>query len=147
MARLVEAIVNASETQTAQSAQLLQQILASAANESGEWHWPLPEAQAASFEQVWRLCPITAHYQINCKAGASLVIMSYGFRCLALDSRSSLQAILDNLASLDEALLSNAFAWMRRCKDDGLTGDCRTKPASAHSFRAGEVGYGRQLVA
>lgn len=35
---------------------------------------------------------------------------------------SMLQAIKDNLASLDEALLSNVLAWMRRCKDDGLTG-------------------------
>lgn len=52
VARLVEAIIKASEQQTAESASLLQQILAAAADERGEWHWPLPEAQAAAFEQV-----------------------------------------------------------------------------------------------
>ena len=50
----MEAIVKASESQTAESAQILQRILAAAADERGEWQWPLPEAQAASFEQVWR---------------------------------------------------------------------------------------------
>lgn len=30
------------------------------------------------------------------------------------------KAVDDNSASLDEALLSNIFAWMRKCKDDGL---------------------------
>ena len=52
VARLVEAIIKASEQQTAESASLLQQILAAAADERGEWHWPLPDAQAAAFEQV-----------------------------------------------------------------------------------------------
>ena len=48
-----------------------------------------------------------------------MVIFSY-----ASDKSSDyvLQAIRDNLSSLDEALLSNVLAWMRRCKDDGLTG-------------------------
>ena len=31
------------------------------------------------------------------------------------------QALDDNEDKLDEALLSNVFAWMRKCKDDGLT--------------------------
>lgn len=30
------------------------------------------------------------------------------------------QAINDNSERLDEALLSNIFAWMRKCKDDRL---------------------------
>lgn len=53
VAHLVEAIVKASEAETAESAKLLQHILAAAADEKGEWHWPLPDAQAAAFEQVW----------------------------------------------------------------------------------------------
>ena len=32
------------------------------------------------------------------------------------------QAANENFGKLDEAVLSNAFAWMRKCKDDGLAG-------------------------
>lgn len=79
--RLVDAIVKASEVQTAESAQVLQGILKAAADERGEWHWPLSAASTSTLQR-------------------------------AVDER---------FKSMDEALLSNAYAWMRRCKEDGLT--------------------------
>ena len=52
VAHLVEAIVKASETQTAESAQILQQILAAAADAHGEWHLPLSAEKDAALQQV-----------------------------------------------------------------------------------------------
>jgi hypothetical protein len=77
---LLDAAMKQTETRLSDSARVLQEVLAAAADADGQWYLPLSKAQVASVRA-------------------------------ALDERSSM---------LDEALLSNAFAWIRKCNEDGL---------------------------
>jgi hypothetical protein len=77
---LLDAAMKQTETRLSDSARVLQEVLAAAADADGQWYLPLSKAQVAAVRK-------------------------------ALDERSD---------ALDEALLSNAFAWIRKCNEDGL---------------------------
>lgn len=79
---LVDAMLKKSERELEDSSKVLQDILAAAADDRGEWYLPLTTIQVAAL-------------------------------------RAAMERHKDRL---DEALLSNAFAWIRKCNDDGLDG-------------------------
>jgi hypothetical protein len=77
---LLDAAMKQTESRLSDSARVLQEVLAAAADADGQWFLPLSPAQVAAV-------------------------------------RAAMEARAEHL---DEALLSNAFAWIRKCNEDGL---------------------------
>lgn len=58
--KIVDTIVSRTNTQVADSAKVLQAVLAAAANERGEWELPLSAEKAPSLPEAWELAARSA---------------------------------------------------------------------------------------
>jgi hypothetical protein len=136
---LVDRMVKSTEQQLSDSARVLQDILTAAANEQGEWYLPLePQQVRAAQGPAARSQPMTDLAAVGTLVGAGAraapsaraPARQPGGRCspptparppaFAPQVQKVRAALDQHAAQLDEALLSNAFAWIRKCNEDGF---------------------------
>ena len=119
--RMVDAIVKKSDSQLIDSGRVLQKILAAAADERGEWQVPLPDQKLDAMRKV-QLHPRSASRTHHCMS-CTLKSVSFAATYACFMSVIGWQELEANAGALDESLLANAFAWMRKASNDKLDGE------------------------
>jgi len=111
--RLVDAVVSQTESDLDAGGAALQAVLAAGADAAGEWHLPLDDDALARMREVC-VCVGGGGGEESARAAARpSTHPSPPSPPQALDARADL---------LDEAFLSNTFAWMRKASGDGEGG-------------------------
>ena len=128
--RMVDAIVKKSDSQLTDSGRVLQKILAAAADERGEWQVPLPEQKLDAMRKV-QLHPRSVSSTHRCMS-CTLDTLRFEATDACFTRVFGWQELEANASALDESLLANAFAWMRKASNDKLDGEPLSSDHSCH---------------
>ena len=81
---IVDTVVSRTNTQVADSAKVLQSILAAAANERGEWELPLSAEKALPLPKAWELLAVHAGYNLRQQGTRALAVCPCKTSCSIL---------------------------------------------------------------